>query len=126
MHLLDGLHPGHEAVLKLGGVDVGKYPANGVVGRNAVGQIEKRVEPRLLEAAKFSDGDLAIGPTDDRRERNHHDVQQRMVAGALLPGIIDGSKIRSNGEITKQGQRILHHSMKMDPSCWKRPRSATI
>ena len=68
----------------------------------------------------------------DRESVGHHlaqeryDVKHRMVAGALLPGIIDGGKIRPNGEITKQGQRILQHSMKMDPSCRKRPRIAMI
>jgi len=102
--LLDDLHPGHEAVLKLGRVDARKHPANGVVRRNPVGQIAKRVEPGLLEATTFGHRDPAIGPTDDRRERNTNDVQECMVAGALLPGIIDGGTIRLNGEITEQGQ----------------------
>ena len=109
MHLLDGLHPGHEAVLKLGRVNPGKHPTKGVVGRNAVGEIEKGAQPRLFEAAKFGDGDPAIGPTDNRRERNHDDIEQRMVAGALLAGIIDGGKVRPNGKITQQGHRILQH-----------------
>jgi len=126
MNLLDGLHPGHEAVLKLGRVNPGKHPAKGVVGRNPVGQIEKWVEPHLFESAKFGDGDPASGPTDDRRERNHDDVKQRMVAGALLPGIIDGGKIRPNGKIKEQGHGILQHSTKTDPSCRKRPTIVTI
>ncbi len=126
MDLLDGLYPGDKAVLKLGRVNAGKYPTKGVVGGNPVGQSKKRLEPRLFEAAKFGHRDPAIGPADDRRERNHDDIEQRMVAGALLPGIIDGGKIRPNGTITEQGHGILQHSTKTDLSCRKMPTIATI
>lgn len=61
----------------------------------------------LLGAAKFFDGDPAIGTADTGGNCDKNDVQQGVVAGAFDAGIDDIGKIRGNGKIAQYGHDRL-------------------
>jgi hypothetical protein len=50
--LCDGLGPGQEALLKALGIETGKDPAKGIVGRNAMRQSQEGFEPGALALPK--------------------------------------------------------------------------
>lgn len=78
-HRDGGLHPGEGAGLEPVGVEGGEDPSEGVMGRNAVGQGEKGVEPLPLGLAELLHRHPLVGATDDRAQGDGEDVEELML-----------------------------------------------
>ncbi len=91
------LDPPQAPTLEGGRVEGGKDPAEGVVGGNAMGQREKRSQPRLLAAAEELNVDPAVGPAQDGEHRDGHDVHQ------LVAHCRTGARIGQCSTIRLQG-----------------------
>ena len=71
-----GAHPAHEALLEGGGVEGGEDAAEGVVGGDAVGQVQEGLQPApLVQAVGFHVGP-GVGARDDRAESQGDEVEQ--------------------------------------------------
>ena len=77
------LNPAQEAGLKAVRVEGSKDATKGIVGGNAVGKVEKGLEPGQFRIAKFLDLDPAICPTNDATDSNGEEVEQMMAFGAV-------------------------------------------
>lgn len=53
--LRNRLHPGHETLLKLMGIDHGKDPIKGIMGGNPMGKFKERTQPLDLGISKIRD-----------------------------------------------------------------------
>ena len=92
----DGLGPGDEAVLQLHWVQAGEDIAEGVVGRNAVGQFQKALKPGQLAFAEQFYMDPGIGSADGGADGDGQNVHQFMPSGAFNPGILQLGKVIEN------------------------------
>jgi hypothetical protein len=88
------LHPGQEAGLERRRIEGGEDPAEGVMGGNAVGQVQELPEERLLAAPERLNGHPAVGPRDHGANGDGHDVEQGVALGALDPRIGQRGKMR--------------------------------
>ena len=70
----DPLHPLDKTRFKLLGIDVGKHPSKGIMGRNPVGQLQQLGEPLLLRFAKFFDANPSVRSTDHSTDRDNDDI----------------------------------------------------
>ena len=101
VYLLERLHPGEKPTLELLRIDAGEHTPEGVVRRNAVGQIQKGGQPGELIHAEFFYVDPAIRTTDHRTNRNNNDVEQGVVFGALYARIGNRRKILANRQVAQ-------------------------
>ena len=79
------LGPLHETALELLRVQPGENVAEGVVGGNAVGQVQKGAEPLLLALAEHLHVDPGIRAADYGADGDCHDVQQLVSLSPLYP-----------------------------------------
>ena len=93
----DGLGPGNEAVLQLRRVQTSEDIAEGVVGRDAVGQFQEALKPGQLALAEELDVNPGIGAADGGANGDGQDVHQFMMPGALHPWVIQVSEMIENG-----------------------------
>ena len=100
------LGPGHEALLELLRVQPGEDVAEGVVGRDAVGQFQEGLEPFQLALAEQFDVDPGVGAADDGADGNGNDVQQLVPLAAVDPGVLQRLEIIHNGRALP----LSHHS----------------
>ena len=100
------LAPLHEAFLEPPRVQSGEHLAKSVMGRNAVGQVQKGPEPFLLALAEHRHMNPRVGPTDDRANGYGDDVQQRVPLAPLYPRVFQFPKIVHN----RPTPPFRHHS----------------
>jgi len=100
------LHPGKEALLKLLRVKRSEDAAERVMRGDTVRQRQEGAEPRKLGVAELLDLDPAIGTTDNSTDRNHHDIEQVVVFGALHTRIVARGKVVAQAS----GRRVLHRT----------------
>lgn len=87
------VRPGREAGLEGVRVDQHKDAPEGVVGRDAVGQGEKGLQPRQLVAAVQRNLVPALGTGDHRAHGDDQDVEQVMLDLACTARIFDAGKM---------------------------------
>ena len=110
------LGPGHEALLELLRVQPGADVAEGVVGRDAVGQFQEGLEPFQIALAEQFDVDPGVGAADDGADGNCNDVQQLVPLAPVDPGVLQRLEIIHNGRALP----LSHHSPLCPSHPWTR------
>ena len=105
------LGPLHEAPLELLRVQPGENVAEGVVGRDSVGQVQKGAEPLLLALAEHLHIDPGIGAANHGADGNGHDVQQLVPLAPLYPWVLQALKMIHD----RRPLPIHHHSPLTSP-----------
>jgi len=90
---LQRFDPAGEASLKLQRVQRRKYPSEGIVGGNTMRERKERPQPRLLGQAEGLDFGPAVGPADDPKQRDGHDIEQVMELRPVHPRVFDLGKV---------------------------------
>ena len=78
-----GGHPTPEAGLELHGVDQGEEAAEGVVGGDAVGQLQEAAQPLQLGVAEALDGHPVVRTAQDSTQGHRNHIQQLVPLAAL-------------------------------------------
>jgi hypothetical protein len=81
--LLHRLHPAQQAFLERARVDPRQDAREGVVGRDAVGQVKEPSEPGPAVEAELLDRGERVGPGEDTADGDEDDVDQGVFAGPL-------------------------------------------
>ena len=87
---------GYEAVLRLRRVQPSKDSAEGVVARDAVGQLQEGLQPGQLAPAEAVDVDPGTAAADGGTDGDGRNVRQLVASGAFHPGIVQLSKVIGN------------------------------
>ena len=95
---MQGLDPAEEAALELVGVEPLEEAAEGVVGGDAVGQVEERLEPVVLDLAEVLDVVPGVGPGDDGADGDGDDVEEFVESGAVDAGVGQLGEVVGDGE----------------------------
>jgi len=99
------LHPLSKKRLKAFGIDHSEETAEGIVGRDTVGQFKEFFEPCDFGVAELSDLCPAVGAADDGAKRNHQDVVEA-VASVVTSGMLDAVEMFAKGSIGCVGQGV--------------------
>lgn len=97
-----GRHPAGEALLKGHGVEAGEDALEGVVGGDAMGQVQKALEPGEAFAAEQGDLLEVVGTSDDGTQGN----DQEGIEGVQLAAI--DSWVLQRAKVAKQGKGLKH------------------
>ena len=87
-------HEGDETGPELFRIHKAEHPAEGVVARNAVLQLQDAAEKILLGLAELGHVHRRLPATEHRAQRNHHDLQQIVPPGIAGPWILKRLKAR--------------------------------
>ena len=79
------------------GIEAGQDAAEGVVGGDAVGQVEVAGEPVPAVAAELVDGGERVGPGEDAADGDEDDVDQGVLAGALDARVLEVLEVPLEG-----------------------------
>jgi hypothetical protein len=101
----DGFGPAQEAGLELLGVEGLEDAVEGVVGGDAVGQVEERLEPVDLGLPELLDIVPGLGAADDRAEGDRDDREQRMQLGPFDSRVFERREVLAEGN----DQRCFGH-----------------
>jgi hypothetical protein len=74
--LVQRLDPAEEAPLELVGVEPLEEAAERVVGRDAMGQVQERLQPVVLDLSKVLDLVSGVRPGNDGAEGDGHDIEE--------------------------------------------------
>jgi hypothetical protein len=105
----DSVHPTQKALLERGRIHRGEDAAEGVVGRNPVGQIEKGDKPvPLFFGVRFDVGPM-ITPGNDSTEGDGDDVEQAVKLGVVGAWVVKIGKMVQKGDrgVGRSGHAIL-------------------
>ena len=75
-HFTDRLYPFQKAVLELLGIQERENPAEGIVGRDAVGQLQKSLQPLFFGFTEYLQVNPAIRSTDNTTNGDGHNVDE--------------------------------------------------
>ena len=78
--------------------------AEGVVGGDAVGQVEEAGEPGPAVEAEFVDGGEGVGPGEDAADGDEDDVDQGVLAGALDARVLEVLEV-----VVERGGSVAGH-----------------
>ncbi len=92
-----GLDPLHETALKLLWVQAGKDVAEGIMGRDTVGQFQKGAEPILFAVAEEFDIHPRIGAANSATNGDGDDIQELVPLGAVNPGVLQPREVFGDG-----------------------------
>jgi hypothetical protein len=90
------LHPLSKKRLKAFGIDPCKETAEGVVGRDTVGELEEFFEPCDFGVAELGDLCPGVCAADDGAKRDQKDVVEA-VASVVTSGILDAAEMFAEG-----------------------------
>ena len=82
------LGPGDEAILQLHRVQPGEDIAEGVVGWNAVGQLQEALKPGQFALAEKLNMDPGIGAADGGADGDGRNVHRFVMSGTFHSGIV--------------------------------------
>jgi hypothetical protein len=102
--LLNCLDPAQEALLERRRVESGEHPREGVVGRDAVGQVEVEGEPGPAVAAELLDAGEGVGPGEDAADGDEDDVDQRVPAGPHDARVVEALEV-----VVERGGSVAGH-----------------
>ncbi len=80
-------HPALEAAPKLDGIEGGKDPVEGVMGGNAMRQVQEGGEPLRFGFSEQLDAIPALGAANDGADGDDDDTEQRVKLGSLDPRV---------------------------------------
>ena len=92
-----GLDPLHETALKLLWVQAGEDVAEGIMGRDTVGQLQKGLEPLLFTVAEELDIHPRISAADGGTKGNGDDIQKFVPLGTINLGSSNAAKYSAMG-----------------------------
>jgi len=85
-------YPRLEAPLETPSIDQHEHTSEGVMGRDAIGQREKCIQPADLAAAIESDVFPTLGSRNHRTDRDHQDINQPVLDFAATAGVFQDRK----------------------------------
>ena len=85
--LVEGPDPGDEAVVELAGIEQLEDAGEGVVGRDAIGELQEGLQPLALGPAVGGDLDGGLAAGDGAAEGDDEDIDQAML---LIPSLTAG------------------------------------
>src|SRR5512135_2103671 len=107
--LLQGLNPTQQASLECGWVEAGEDPSEGVVGGDAVTQVEVASEPLPAVATELLDAGERVGPGEHTADGDEEDIDQRVLSGPLDARVIEVVEV-----VVERGRLAAEHGD--DPS----------
>src|SRR5262249_12729554 len=107
---LDRLHPTQEALLERRRVEAGQDAGEGVVGRDAVGQVEVAGEPLPPVAPELVGGGEGVGPGEHATDGAEEDGDQGKPARPLDPLVVEVTEV-----VVERGRSVTGHG----PITWE-------
>ncbi len=102
-----GLGPGEEDFVEVGGIDQAEDAVEGVVGGNAAGQREPSLEPVLLATTPEGEVGEGLGAAERGVDADQEDVQQMVALGAA--GARVGDELEFGFQVKQRlGDVIMH------------------
>ena len=92
-----GLDPLHETALKLLWVQSGEDVAEGIMGRDTVGQLQEGLEPLLFTVAEELDIHPRISAADGGTKGNGDDIQKFVPLGTINPRVVQRREVLGDG-----------------------------
>ena len=89
----DGLNPGKEAFLECFGINLGEDSAEGVVGRDSVGQLQELLEPSDLSFADLFDLGPGVCAAKNAAQGDDDDFKQVVAFGAVDAGVFQAREV---------------------------------
>src|SRR5215475_9903878 len=96
---VEGVQPLDERLLQRHGVEAIKDPLEGVMGRDAVGQLQEALEPVLAAAGESGQVDPGVGPADDGTEGHDDNVQQQVAFAAVEAWVFEAAQALAKSEL---------------------------
>ena len=115
-HLTNRGHPGPKALLERPRRQQREDPPEGVVGGDAVGQLQELSKPRLLGAPERRDTHPVVRAADHRRDRDHHHVDQLVAALARVARVLKGRKMARQGALQVLGRQLSYSTRQYLPA----------
>src|SRR5262245_31166121 len=95
----EGVQPLDERLLQRHGVEAIKDPLEGVMGRDAVRQLQEALEPVFAAASEGSQVNPGVGPGDNGTKGHDDDVEEQVTLAAVDAWVFEAAEAFAEGEL---------------------------
>src|SRR6516165_2609666 len=96
---VEGVQPLDESLLQRHGVEAIKDPLEGVMGGDAVGQLQEALEPVLAAAGEGSHVNPSVGPGDNGTKGHDDDVEEQVTLAAVDAWVFEAAEAFAESEL---------------------------